>query len=117
MRGGTSCSKWLAASQGNMQDATTPTRCQAARLELMQGATASHTWMAACFGCMCGDTSCLVDPPRASTCQAACLTSMHGDTSTSVNTHMVRQFPPRSEPMQRATSSFSVRWPDFGPSG
>ncbi|KAF3593356.1 hypothetical protein DY000_02022986 [Brassica cretica] len=27
-----------------------------------------HTWLAACFSCMRGDTSCLVDPPRASTC-------------------------------------------------
>ncbi|WZY93919.1 hypothetical protein YC2023_066248 [Brassica napus] len=37
----------------------------------------SHTWLAACFGCMRGDTSCLVDPPRASTCQAACAAYMH----------------------------------------
>ncbi|KAG5394518.1 hypothetical protein IGI04_024481 [Brassica rapa subsp. trilocularis] len=45
------------------------------------GATASYTWLAASFGCMRGDTSCLVDPPRASTCQVACAASMHGDTS------------------------------------
>ncbi|WZZ44745.1 hypothetical protein YC2023_041004 [Brassica napus] len=81
MRGGTSCSTWLAACTGHMQDATTPPRCKAACLELMQGAKASHTWLAACFGCMRGDTSCLVDPPCASTCQAACTASIHGDTS------------------------------------
>ncbi|KAF3564653.1 hypothetical protein DY000_02016332 [Brassica cretica] len=34
-----------------------------------------------CFSCIREDTSCLVDPPRASTCQAACTASMHGDTS------------------------------------
>ncbi|KAF3529416.1 hypothetical protein DY000_02042106 [Brassica cretica] len=35
MHGGTSCSTWLAAFPGHMQDATTPPRCQAALLELM----------------------------------------------------------------------------------
>ncbi|KAG5373554.1 hypothetical protein IGI04_043128 [Brassica rapa subsp. trilocularis] len=35
----------------------------------------------------------------------------------SVDTHLAGQLTPRSEPMQQATSSFSVHWPDFGPSG
>ncbi|KAF3537954.1 hypothetical protein F2Q69_00021792 [Brassica cretica] len=35
----------------------------------------------------------------------------------SVETQLVRWLTPRSEPMQRATSNFSVHWPDFGPSG
>ncbi|WZZ14943.1 hypothetical protein YC2023_108032 [Brassica napus] len=34
----------------------------------------------------------------------------------SVDTHLAGQLTPRSEPMQQATSSFSVHWPDFGPS-
>ncbi|KAF3489246.1 hypothetical protein F2Q69_00053116 [Brassica cretica] len=33
------------------------------------------------------------------------------------DTQLVIWLTPRSEPMQRATSSFSVHWPDFGPSG
>ncbi|KAF2554145.1 hypothetical protein F2Q68_00033598 [Brassica cretica] len=33
------------------------------------------------------------------------------------DTQLVRWLTPRSEPMQRATSSFSVHWPDVGPSG
>ncbi|KAF2560284.1 hypothetical protein F2Q70_00018352 [Brassica cretica] len=32
------------------------------------------------------------------------------------DTQLVRWLTPRSEPMQRATSSFSVHWPDVGPS-
>ncbi|WZY93652.1 hypothetical protein YC2023_065981 [Brassica napus] len=35
----------------------------------------------------------------------------------SVDTQLAGQLTPRSELMQRATSSFSVHWPDFGPSG
>ncbi|KAF3590862.1 hypothetical protein DY000_02020772 [Brassica cretica] len=35
----------------------------------------------------------------------------------SLETQLVRWLTPRSEPMQRATSSFSVHWPDFGHSG
>ncbi|KAF2540136.1 hypothetical protein F2Q68_00031253 [Brassica cretica] len=81
MRGGTSCSTWLAACPGHMHEATTPPRCQAARLELMQGATGAHTCRSTCFSCMRGDTSFLVDPPRAYTCQAACTASMQGDSS------------------------------------
>ncbi|KAF2564812.1 hypothetical protein F2Q70_00018469 [Brassica cretica] len=34
----------------------------------------------------------------------------------SVETQLVRWLTPRFEPMQRATSSFSVNWPGFGPS-
>ncbi|WZZ88547.1 hypothetical protein YC2023_117126 [Brassica napus] len=34
----------------------------------------------------------------------------------SVDTQLVRWLTPRSEPMQRATSSLSVHWPNFGPS-
>ncbi|WZY93955.1 hypothetical protein YC2023_066284 [Brassica napus] len=33
-----------------------------------------------------------------------------------VDTELVRWLTPRTEPMQHATSSFSVHWPDFGPS-
>ena len=48
-----------------MQSATLPCRCQSACQKLMQGATADHTWLVACFGCMHRDISCLADPPRA----------------------------------------------------
>ncbi|KAF2585305.1 hypothetical protein F2Q70_00035617 [Brassica cretica] len=81
MHGDTSCSTCLSAWPGHIQNATTPPRCQAAGLELMHGDTLSHTCRSACFDCMRGDTSCLVDPPLASTCQAACTASIHGDTS------------------------------------
>ncbi|KAF3518933.1 hypothetical protein DY000_02062839 [Brassica cretica] len=35
----------------------------------------------------------------------------------SVDAKLAEQLTPRSDPMQRATSSFSVHWPDFGHSG
>ncbi|WZZ44592.1 hypothetical protein YC2023_040851 [Brassica napus] len=69
MRGGTSCSTCQAACPGHMQDATTPPTCQDACQECMQEATPVHTCRSACFDCKRGDTSCLVDPPRASTCR------------------------------------------------
>ena len=34
-----------------------------------------------------------------------------------VDRQLIRWLTPRSEPMQRATSSFSIHWSDFGPSG
>ncbi|WZZ50208.1 hypothetical protein YC2023_050315 [Brassica napus] len=70
---------------------------------------------------MRGDTSCLVDPPRAWSIHLVLLhVRLHVQlpcTMTpraSVDTQLVRWFTPRSEPMQRATSSFSVHWSDFG---
>ncbi|KAL0758365.1 hypothetical protein Bca101_074515 [Brassica carinata] len=81
MCGGTSCSTWLAECLNHMQDNTPTSIWPSSGLELMQGDTPSHTCRSACFGCIRNNTSCLVNPPRASTCQAACTTSMHGDTS------------------------------------
>ncbi|KAF3517468.1 hypothetical protein DY000_02062170 [Brassica cretica] len=47
----------------------------------MTGTHARHHIITHMASCMRGDTSCVVDPPRASICQAACAASMNGDTS------------------------------------
>ncbi|WZY90611.1 hypothetical protein YC2023_047346 [Brassica napus] len=77
----------------------------------MQDATPAHT---------CRSTS--FETPRAWLFHLVLLYVLHGllpCTATpraSVDTHLAGQLTPRSEPMQQATSSFSVHWPDFGPS-
>ncbi|KAF2564946.1 hypothetical protein F2Q70_00015769 [Brassica cretica] len=108
MRGGTSCSTCLAACLSLMQDDTPPPTFQDACLECMQNATPVHTCRSACFGCMRGDTSCLVDPPRAPHVSSHAPASCTDTTRASGYTQLVRWLTPRSDPMQRATSSFSV---------
>ncbi|WZY86695.1 hypothetical protein YC2023_033079 [Brassica napus] len=51
----------------------------AAWLEGMHRDSPHATCRSTCFGYMRGDTSCLIDPPRASTCQAACPSFMQGE--------------------------------------
>ncbi|KAF2562479.1 hypothetical protein F2Q70_00015271 [Brassica cretica] len=117
MRSGTSCSTWLAACVSLMQDDTPPTTCQDAYLECMQDATPAHTCRSTCFGCMRRDTSCLVDPPRVPHVSSHAPASCTATPRASVYTKIAEKLKPRSEPMQRATSSFSGHSSDFGPSG
>ncbi|KAF2560884.1 hypothetical protein F2Q70_00017774 [Brassica cretica] len=117
MRGGTSCSTWLAACLSLMQDDTPPPTCQDACLECMKDATPVHTCRSACFGCMRGDTSCFVDPPRVPHVISHATASCTATPQASVDTKLAGQLTPRSDPMQRATSSFSVHSSDFGRSG
>ncbi|KAG5398397.1 hypothetical protein IGI04_020211, partial [Brassica rapa subsp. trilocularis] len=116
MRGGTSYSTWLAACLSLMQVNTPPPTCQDACLECMQDATQVHTCRSACFGCMRRDTSCLVDPPRVPHVISYATASCTDTPQASVDTKLAGLLTPRSDPMQRATSSFSVHSSDFGPS-
>ncbi|KAF3541015.1 hypothetical protein F2Q69_00023608 [Brassica cretica] len=90
---------------------------QDACLECMQDATPVHTCRSACFSCMLGDTSCLVDPPRVPHVISHATASCMATPQASLDTKLAGQLTPRSDPMQRATSSFSVHSSDFGPSG
>ncbi|KAF3574706.1 hypothetical protein F2Q69_00059467 [Brassica cretica] len=80
MRGGTSCSTWLAACLSLMQDDTTPSTCLDA-------------WP----GRMHRNTSCLADPPRAPHVylhvQVSCTAAPHA----SLDKHTARSLPPRPE--------------------
>ena len=97
MRGGTSCSTWLAACLSLMQDDTTPSTCLDAWSGSMQGDTMSSTCLAAWPDRMHRYTSCLADPPRAPHVflheQVACTAAPHA----SLDTHTIKSLPPRPE--------------------
>ncbi|KAF3534950.1 hypothetical protein DY000_02040707 [Brassica cretica] len=97
MRGGTSCSTWLAACLSLMQDDTTPSTCLDSWTGSMQGDTTSSTCLEAWPGCMHRNTSCLADPPRAPHVhlhvQVACTAAPHSY----LDTHNARSLPPRPE--------------------
>ncbi|KAF3607276.1 hypothetical protein DY000_02048142 [Brassica cretica] len=117
MRSGTSCSTCLSAWPTHMQGNTMPSTCLDAWPANMQGDTTSSTCLAAWPGRMHRDTSCLAVPPRASMCHSHAVIIFTATPHASLATYHARQLPPRTDLIDRATSSFSVHSSNFGLSG
>ncbi|KAF2591598.1 hypothetical protein F2Q70_00038216 [Brassica cretica] len=116
MRGGTSCSTWLAACPGHMQDATTTPDVRL------------HDWNS----CKAPQHHTHGDPHASVACAETLrawsihLVPLHvrlhlllpctATPRASGDTKLAGQLTPRSDPMQQATSSLSGHSTDFGPS-